>query len=240
MSWLVPFSPSGGRPVLVCLPQAGSGCGVFRAWQDRLDGVAVAGVQLPGRESRFTDPPPESFDDAVTEIVTALIAAIPAGRQIVLFGHSLGGLLGYEVARALPVTHTPAALVVAASRPPHLSGRAEGSMGADGGLEALANRLAAKDIDEDVRELMMEVLTQDAELSATYEDPQGARVPCPLHAWGGVDDDVVTAEHLAGWGAYAGRAFHTRQFAGGHDFCLESPAPLSALRVLFALSRQGV
>lgn len=241
MSWLVPFAPVGSRPVLVCLPQAGSGCGVFRPWQDALDDVTVIGVQLPGRENRFTDPPPDTFAEAVAEIVTALVATVPTGQSTVLFGHSLGGLLGYEVARALPDTHTPEALVVAASRPPHQSGRASGSMGAVGGLEVFANLLDAKEmageIDEDVRELVMEVLTQDAELSATYDDPGGAPVPCPLHAWGGADDEIVTADHLAGWGAYASTTFHMRQFQGGHEFCLESP---DAVRALFSPSRQGV
>ena len=236
----MPFAPVGARPVLVCLPQAGSGCGVFRSWQDLHDDVTVAGVQLPGRENRFTDPPPDTFADAVAEIVTALVDTVPAGQSTVLFGHSLGGLLGYEVARALPVTHTPDALVVAASRPPHMSGRAAGSLGADGGLEEFTNMLSVKELDEDVRELMLEVLAQDAGLSATYTDPGGAPVPCPLHVWGGDADEIVTAGHLAGWRNYAGASFHSRQFTGGHDFCLASPDVPSALRALFSPSRQGV
>ncbi len=241
MSWVVPFAPLGARPVLVCLPQAGSGCGVFRSWQELLgDEVAVLGVQLPGRENRFTDPPPESFAEAVAEIVAALVASVPPGTATVLFGHSFGGLLGYEVARALPASHTPTALVVAASRPPHLSGRAAGSMGADGATEVFLKLLAGKDLDDDVRELVMAVLEQDADLSATYEDPGGAPVPCDLHAWGGEADDVVTAPQVEEWRGYAGAAFQARQFAGGHDFCLAGTAAPSAVRALFSSARQGV
>lgn len=238
--WLVPFAPVGAKPVLVCLPQAGSGCGVFRAWQDDLDDVTVVGVQLPGRENRFTDSPPDTFADAVAEIVAALATTVPAGLPMVLFGHSLGGLLGYEVARALPETHTPGALVVAASRPPHLSGRAAGSMGADGGLEKFANLLSAKELDDDVRELVLAVLAQDAELSATYTDPGGAPAPCPLHAWGGDADEIVTAADVAGWEGYTEVVFHSRRFAGGHDFCLTSAEARAALHALFSRSWQGV
>ncbi len=236
--WLVPFAPVGERPVLVCLPQAGSGCGVFRSWQEGHDDVTVVGVQLPGRENRFTDPPPDTFDAAVAEIVAALTAAVPAGLPMVLFGHSFGGLLGYEVARALP--NPPDALVVAASRPPHLSGRAEGSIGALDGFAAVANLVAGEELDDDLRELVLDVLRQDAELSATYADPAGAPVPCALHAWGGAADEVVTAEHVGGWAAYAGRTFHTRQFAGGHDFCLRAPEAAVAARALLSTARQGV
>jgi surfactin synthase thioesterase subunit len=238
VSWLVPFAPIGDRPVLVCLPQAGSGCGVFRSWQDRHDDVTVVGVQLPGRENRFADEFDGTFADAVAEIVAALTATVPAGSPIVLFGHSLGGLLGYEVARALPEAHTPTALVVAASRPPHLSGRAAGSMGDGDAHDTFVNLLAAKELDDDLRELALAVLDQDAELSATYTDPGGAPVPCPLHAWGGDADEVVTAEHVTGWAGYTEVIFHERQFPGGHDFCLDTPEASAALCALF--SRQGV
>jgi surfactin synthase thioesterase subunit len=236
VSWLIPFAPIGERPVLVCLPQAGSGCGVFRPWQELHADLTVVGVQLPGRENRFTDEFPDTFAEAVAEIVSALVAAVSAGQQIVLFGHGLGGLLGYEVARALPESHTPEALVVAASRPPHLSG----STGADGGLQTFANLLSAKELDDDVRELVLAVLAQDAELSATYTDPGGAPVPCPLHAWGGAHDEIVTANHVAEWAGYTEVIFHSRRFAGGHDFCLDSEEAPAALHALFSRSRQGV
>jgi surfactin synthase thioesterase subunit len=235
----MPFAPVGPRPVLVCLPQAGAGCGVFRSWQGILgDEVAVVGVQLPARESRFTEPPVGSVAEAVAHIVAALVETVPAGRPLVLFGHSLGGLLGYEVARALPPSHRPAALVVAASRPPHLSGRAAGSIRDD--AAEFAERLADKELDEDLRELAMDVLRQDAVLSATYEDPGGAPVPCDLHAWGGDADAMVTAAQLAEWRGYAGAAFHTRRFPGGHDFCVASAEVPFAARALFAAARQEV
>ncbi len=236
--WLVPFGSSGARPTLVCLPQAGSGCGVFGPWQRVLGAdVSVVGVQLPGRESRFADAPVESMAIAVREIVAELVALVPAGTRTVLFGHSLGGVLGYEVARALPADRAPAVLVVAASRPPHLSGRAAGSMADADSAELAAKLLADKDLDDDVRELTMAVLEQDAELSATYEDPDGAPVPCPLHVWGGDADEVVTPAHLASWQPYAGSTFHSRQFAGGHDFAVASAAVPAALSVLISPSR---
>jgi len=225
--WLMPFAPLRSRPVLVCLPQAGSGCGVFRSWQDALgDAVTVVGVQLPGRENRFTVPPPESFAHAVAGIVAALVDTV--GRPTVLFGHSLGGLIGYEVARALPTP--PDALVVAASQPPHRNGKTAGiALDTD---EGFARALAAKGLDEDMRELALTVLRQDADMAATYEPPSSAPVPCDLHVWGGDADERVPAGDLAGWRGYAGGAFHSRLFAGGHDFCLDKPEAAAEVRAL--------
>jgi surfactin synthase thioesterase subunit len=230
----MPFGPVDGRPLVVCVPQAGSGCGVFRAWQHELGDVAtVVGVQLPGRENRFVEPPPSSFDHAVMEIVAALVEL---GTPTVLFGHSLGGLFGYEVARALPAP--PSALVVAASHPPHRSGAVAGSIVFDTD-EGFAKALADKGVDEDMRELAVELLRQDAELAATYAAPAGALVPCDLHVWGGDADERVPAAALDEWQGYAGRGYERRTFAGGHDFCL-TPEVAPVVRSLLSAVGQGV
>jgi amino acid adenylation domain-containing protein len=130
-------------------------------------------------------------------------AAVPApGHPMVVFGHSFGALLGYEVTKELVrrgVT-TPQALVVAACRPPE---HWEGS-----GL-----RLADDD-DEDL-ERLLNVLRRGARLSASY-DPRGRReVDCPLGSWGGEEDETVLPEHVAGWRPYAAGEFRRRLFPGG-------------------------
>jgi len=227
-SWLVSWHPSPvGLPMLLCLPQAGSGCGQFRQWQKLLGpGVSVVGVQLPGRESRWSEPLPSTVDVAVAEIVDELAGPLSSGAPYTVFGHSLGGLLGYEIVRRVP--RPPTALVVAASRPPHLCGSAAGSLGEDRGEESLQRMLDARgfgadDLDEDSRELMLELLRQDAKFSSTYEDPNWATVDCPVEAWGGALDETVTAEHLEGWRAYASGPFRRREFPGGHDFWADRP-----------------
>lgn len=108
----VPADPA--LPVLLCLPPAGAGCQQFRAWQPALEGTAqVYGVQLPGRENRWREPMPDTFDEAV-EAITAELVSTVGKRPLIVFGHSFGGLLGYEVSRRV----TPRALVVSGCRAP--------------------------------------------------------------------------------------------------------------------------
>jgi surfactin synthase thioesterase subunit len=241
--WLLtwPAAPGfrpGDRPVLVCVPPAGAGCGQFRAWQDALgDAIVVAGVQLPGRETRWADPPPADIAEVVGAVTAELAGLAPPGTPVVIFGHSFGGLLGYEIARALGRgPGWPRALVVAACRPPHLwLGAGRGLSDDDDELARLlaGRQLSRDDVDDDSREFLLEVLRLDARLSLTYTDGGRHPVGCRLEAWGGRDDATVRPGHVAGWRGYAGAGFRQRLFAGGHYFCLESPdAALAALRRL--------
>ncbi|MFC4061508.1 thioesterase II family protein [Planomonospora corallina] len=238
--WLVSWPPPSGaappRPTLLCLPQAGAGCGQFRSWQDALGPeVSVVGVQLPGRENRFTDPPARTVEEVVGAVVAELAGVAGSGVPLVVFGNSFGGLLGYEITRALGGRYgrAPDALVVAACRPPGMwtgAGR-----GLTEGEDELARLLAARglgddDLDEDSRELALEVLRHDARLSLTYtHDAAAGGAPCPVEAWGGRDDGTVTPEQLAGWREHAAAGFRRRLFPGGHYFCLERPGAVLPL-----------
>jgi surfactin synthase thioesterase subunit len=185
----------------------------------------VIGVQLPGRESRWTEPPASTVGQVVDAVIDEFIALVPAHRPLVVFGQSFGGLLGYEITRRLGDRRRwPTALVVAACRPPHMwVGAGRGLIDDDEELTRLLDlRALAKDeLDEDSRELMLEVLRQDAHLSLTYTNPMAARTHCILEAWGGQRDEVVTAGQLDGWRDYAAGDFRLRQFPGGHYFCAE-------------------
>ncbi len=68
-------------------------------WADELTHVQLWGVRLPGRSARLAEP-------ALRPLVTALVREAVFTAPYVLFGHSFGGLLAYETARALRRSHT--------------------------------------------------------------------------------------------------------------------------------------
>jgi surfactin synthase thioesterase subunit len=239
--WLVPWSAApSARAVLLCLPSAGAGCGQFRPWQPALaPDLAVVGVQLPGRESRWSDPPASTVDEVIDAAVAELPEVWSPGCGLVVFGHSFGGLLGYEIARRVPAD----AVVVSACRPPHMwVGAGRGLVEDDVEMARLlgSRGLGPGDLDEDSRELMLDVLRQDARLSVSYRLRGDPALSCPVHAWGGTRDETVTSEQLDGWRGYAAGAFHRRQFPGDHYFHLAlSDQILPALRDLTGVPADG-
>ncbi|MFI2370858.1 thioesterase II family protein [Streptomyces sp. NPDC018833] len=239
-SWISTWPAGPGDadlPALLCLPPAGAGCQQFRAWTPALAGVAqVYGVQLPGRENRWREPMPDTFGEAVEAIAAELRPIVSAGRRLVVFGHSFGGLLGYEVARRV----TPDALVVSACRAPgHWTGAGRGIVDDDEELDKLFDTagLDPAFLDEDTRALMVEMLRKDARLSLSYTHVPGRPLPVAVHTWGADGDETVTAQELAGWAAVTTAGFHVHRVQGGHHAVLRRPEPL--LEHLTALLRES-
>ena len=99
--WVERFSPrSEDRLRLFCFPYAGGGAAVFRQWPGLLPtGVEVCAVELPGRGRRFGEPLFKSLSLLVMELSSNLEPFFD--RPFVFYGHSMGGLLAFELARSL-------------------------------------------------------------------------------------------------------------------------------------------
>jgi surfactin synthase thioesterase subunit len=216
-AWVVPWHPSpAGLPTLVCAPPGGSGCSRFRGWQARFGlSVSVVGVQLPGRENRFAEPHPATFAEAVAAIAADL-AELRAGAPLVILGESFGGLVAYELARAAG----PDALVLAATEAPG-TGLATDHLAIDERIMRdlfVSGPPELRDLDEDSREFLLDVLRRDDKLARTHVLAERFRVDCPIHAWSGDHDTVVPEHRVDGWSRFSTAAVTRRTFDGGHTF----------------------
>ena len=106
------------RITLFCLPFGGGGSSIYSSWHELFPPeIEVCPIRLPGRERRIDEPA------AISVKTIAQVLADRIDLPFALYGHSMGGLLGFEVLRALQDLRAPAALrfYPAAGLPPHLS-----------------------------------------------------------------------------------------------------------------------
>jgi medium-chain acyl-[acyl-carrier-protein] hydrolase len=105
---------------LFCFPFAGGSAQAFREWRDHLpQSIELCAVQLPGREMRQRETPIASADDIVEALLPALLPLMD--RPFILFGHSMGAVIAFELARGLQQEGrpTPECLIVSGRVAPH-------------------------------------------------------------------------------------------------------------------------
>jgi medium-chain acyl-[acyl-carrier-protein] hydrolase len=216
---------SAPRRRLICLPYAGGGVAAYQPWSRTLPAdIEVVAAQLPGRESRLSEPALRS----ITAMVDALLPAVRAATDLpyALFGHSMGAVLAFELARALHADGAPAPvrLFVSARRSPDATDPANAVRALPDAnfLDELQRRYGA--IPAVVREhaelleLVLPVLRADIEAIETYRAVPGARVACPVHVLGGVDDGYPLPSELGGWQRVATQPIAVTLFDGDHFF----------------------
>ncbi|MEV0275646.1 alpha/beta fold hydrolase [Streptomyces sp. NPDC050610] len=237
--WLLRFPPRPDAKVrLVCLPGAGSSASMYYPWSTAFPPeVEVCAVQLPGRGGRLREEPyrrMEPLADALAEVVRA-----ECDRPLVLFGHSLGALIAYEVAARLRDRHGggAAALMVAAHKAPHLgSARVSVNDLTDHDLLAFIDRLGGTSpavlARPEIRALALPALRADFELDYTYAYRERPPLAIPVSAFGGTADAIVSEAELAAWEPLTTGAFTHRQLSGDHFFLTapEGAAMLSLMR----------
>lgn len=237
----------------LCIPHAGAGGHTSYKWQSLVAPHAGLGVvNLPGRGVRFKEAPYIAFDELLDDLVQAVGAF--GGDRVVLFGHSLGAIIAYELARRLPdVTGvTPVHLFVSGIDAPHRSrsdraGVAPGDHRLDDAeltqkLRELGGLPGAIIADPEALAMSLTFVRQDLLLYDSYvppSDPAECQVNCPLTALGGDEDmrrDAVSA--LSEWQGYTKHPFRRFVLPGDHFF-LDGNAPFVAHQINGACREMG-
>ncbi|MBE0657082.1 MAG: alpha/beta fold hydrolase [Bryobacteraceae bacterium] len=222
---------------LFCFPWAGGGTSTYLGWKQALAGVAnVIAIRLPGREDRVSETPLESMEEAVEALAGEFIRH--AGAPFSLFGHSMGAVMAFEVARRLRDKGAmgPRLIIASAARAPVFRiGHQPPSDPSPEQFVAELKRLQGipTEVLEDPRllELALPALKADARLYRRYVHAPGAPLSIPIAAYRGESDLNIIAEHTMRWAGMTTGRFGHRVFPGGH-FYIENcrDALLAAIR----------
>jgi surfactin synthase thioesterase subunit/glycosyltransferase involved in cell wall biosynthesis len=216
---------SAGLPRFFCFPFAGAGAQSYALVSKALEGVAeVRPARLPGRESRTQESLPESLLELV-EMIASLMAPL-IDRPYILYGHSMGAVIAFELASRLEVK--PQALFVSGARAPITRrGWVAPPDPTDEQLlrevEKLGMKLGEVSDDPIAKRLILEPLRADAALFRRYVYTDREPLALPIFAYGGDRDLNVPLHDLAQWRQHTSVEATVQTFAGDHFFLREQP-----------------
>jgi surfactin synthase thioesterase subunit len=212
----------GGVP-LFCFPHAGGAASYFHPWPASLaPGIEVLAVQYPGREDHAGEPCLTSIADLADQIHAALGPWLSG--TFAFFGHSMGAILAFEVARriAREEGRGPARLFVSGRPAPPRRRLRNLHQAPAAALIAELRSLGATDPrilqDSEVLEMILTVMRADYTASETYQFEPGPPLTCDITAMVGDRDSLVTTEDAAAWSVHTTGAFDLQVFPGGHFY----------------------
>lgn len=208
--------------VLVCLPFAGAGASFFRGW--RSDSLRVLPVQLAGREERFTETPGTDVARVVDDVLPRVLEGIEGAERVALFGHSMGAVLAFELARRIgAVDGVPLARLFVSGAPGPWSPRERRATGLDdeaflAQIELFSGYSHPALEYPEMRALLLPTLRADVEMHENYRPTAGDPLTAPITTMRGCADELVSAEQVAEWDRATTARVTDLEFAGGHMY----------------------
>ncbi|MGD1952481.1 MAG: thioesterase II family protein [Leptolyngbyaceae cyanobacterium] len=225
VSWLNCAYPKSTATVrLFCFPYAGGGAWIYRNWGQALpESVEVYSVELPGHGQRLTEEPLTQLDALIASLANAMKPYL--NKPFACFGHSLGGLIAFELIKYLhrDTQIYPFNFWISATRAPHVSNP-----------NPLIHTLPDNDLIDEIRryngtpakilenpefmKLLLPALRADFTILETYSYREHPPLPCPVTAFWGEKDTITSESEVVAWRQHTSNKFSTQGFAGDHFF----------------------
>lgn len=209
---------------LFCFPYAGGSAASFIQWQRAVHPqVSICAIQLPGRGERFHEAPYSCLSDLIAVLAREIHAldALPCA----FLGHSLGGLLAFELARyqrrhGLP---QPQHLFVSGCHAPQFQDlpSAFHSLDDDGLMERLRYyKGTPPDIlaHRELMALLLPAIRADFSLAENYQYHADDLLSLPLTVFAGRDDAFCSMDQVYGWQRETTGPCSVQWFDGDHFF----------------------
>ena len=223
-SWLIRQAGKDRRLRLFCFSYAGGNASAFAQWQSQLGpAVEVCAIQLPGRGARMAEQPFLLLRPLIEQL--AQIVSAERNLSFAFFGHSLGGLIAFELTRYLRAHHLPL--------PEHLfvSGcSAPSRRNPPKNLHKLADDALIAELVEyngtpaellahrELMALVLPTIRADFAIAEEYVYRTQPRFKVPITALAGRDDDHTSIEQMQAWQDETSGGFHLEWFSGDHFF----------------------
>ncbi|MFI1534046.1 thioesterase II family protein [Streptomyces anandii] len=228
---------------LLCFHHAGAGAMAFAGWRQRAGAdVDVLPVRLPGRETRTREPRLTDPTRLVADLQEDLGDLLDGPHAF--YGHSMGALVAHRFAQARVAAGLPAPrlLLVGACAAPQLPSALLDRTDLDDLtderlMEAMADEESLPEVllrRPDWLRATLDTLRADLLLARGLRGAPARPLPCPIQAFAGRDDRMVTVAQVDAWRHCTSAGFRLRTVPGAHFFVRGREVPRAVGQVLRA------
>jgi medium-chain acyl-[acyl-carrier-protein] hydrolase len=197
---------------------------VFRTWPKKLPPtIEVCPIEIPGRGKQMKLPPYTKMQPLVEEIAKNLIPFLD--KPFAIFGHSMGGLVSFELARLLRSDYnlTPLHLFISARNAPQVTPtrRKIYNLPDDEFWQEICSFNGTPDEvinNPDIIELFLPIIRADFTVLDTYIYQSQPAFDFPISVFGGLQDPAFADYELEAWQEHTNAGFSLHKFDGGHFF----------------------
>jgi medium-chain acyl-[acyl-carrier-protein] hydrolase len=204
---------------------------VFRTWADNLPPfIELYTIQLPGREERFKEAPFTHISPLVETLTPVLRPYLDI--PFAFFGHSMGALISFELARQLRAQQAPVPvhLFISGRRAPQIRDRNPlmHTLPQDEFLAELRylNGTPNQVLENaELMQLFLPTLRADFSVCGTYTYLSEPPLDCSISVFGGLEDTAETSDLLESWMLQTRSNFSLQMLPGDHFF-VQTSQPL--------------
>ncbi|WP_379129632.1 thioesterase II family protein [Paenibacillus sp. sgz500958] len=223
---------------LFLFPPAGGDVSTYLHWEEQLPKhVEACFVRLPGRGAKIMEP----AIDNVNTLTDLLVEEFRRYADVpyVLFGHSMGGLLAYELTRKLLTQgiRLPEHVMISSMKAPNYMNTFTESLTANGNdklylksntefidkIISLGGIPEAFSENREFLELILPTFRKDMKLCETYNPEHAHAVPVSFDIYGGNRDNIATKKELEGWKNFTTSKYALTIFQGNHFYFTDNP-----------------
>lgn len=210
---------------MFCFPYAGGNArAIYGQWEEDLCfDVSVVPVDLPGRGTKTGQTLLSDLQLVAAQLAREIAEQLRG--EYIFYGHSVGALVGFEVARHLSAHYDtePRVIFASAFRAPH-TGSTRPPVHKLEDEDLLSHVMSLGGVPDSVLaepellRMALPTLRADLCLSESYELGKYSRLRCPIYVYGGESDPIVRPEEFSRWVDLTSGECEIRILRGGHFF----------------------
>lgn len=217
------------KPNLFMLHFAGGSCYSYDFMAPYLKNTRTHALELPGRGRRMTEKMVDTIHDAKNDMLKQIQDKIVPNKSII-YGHSMGALLGFLVTIELEKRNTPPRQLIVSGNPGPMASHKKRIYEAPpeefkAELKKLGGMPEEFFTTNELFEFYEPILRSDFKLAYEMSQQEDLVINTPIHAIMGTSEE--SCKNIQNWNKYTSVSFEFELMQGDHFFIFNNPQKIA-------------